>query len=104
MGDLRAQVGSSIKKLRVSRGLSQAELGGLISRELGKVIKEGQISDWESARNLPRLDVVVAIASVLETSLDVLVRGEKSFADELLEMRRHQQELDHRLRAVERRP
>lgn len=103
MADLRAQVGNSIKRLRVARGLSQAELGGLISRELGKVVKEGQISDWESGRNLPRLDVVVAIATSLETSLDVLVHGEKSFADEMLEMRRRQQELDLRLRAVERR-
>lgn len=94
MADLRAQVGNAIKQTRTRRGLSQAELGGLISRELGRVVKEGQISDWESGRNFPRLDAVIAIATVLETSIDVLVRGEKSFADQLFD-------LDRRLREVE---
>lgn len=80
MEDLREAVGTSIAQARRRKGLSQAELGARVGNLLGRAVKEGQISDWENSRNLPRLDAMVMLAKVLETSIDQLVMGEESFA------------------------
>lgn len=94
MEDLKDRVGSSIKVIRTRKGLGQAELGARVSKIVGRKISEAQIGHWESGRNLPRLDVIDALATVFDTSIDALVRGEKGFVDELADQGR-------RLRALE---
>jgi transcriptional regulator with XRE-family HTH domain len=78
--DPRTTLGDNIAIARRRKGLSQAELGKAVGTT------KGQISDWESGRNQPRLDAMVALARALETSIDMLVMGEQAFVDQVVKL------------------
>lgn len=60
--------------------MGQAELGDRIGELLDRPVSQDQIGHWETGRNLPRLDAMVALARVLGTSIDVMVVGEEGLA------------------------
>ena len=95
--DLRPAVGASIKRARLRKGIGQAELGVRVGELLGRTVSEDQISHWENARNLPRLDAAWALAKVLGTSIDVLVAGEEGLADQVARLAERVREVEHQL-------
>ncbi len=60
-------VGKKIKQLRISKDLTQAELG----RQLGVTYQA--ISNWENGRNTPDLQTVIKIAEIYKISVDELL-------------------------------
>ena len=75
-----SNVGTNIRKYRVARGLSQAEL----AERIGK--KRSAVGNYESGTREPDYDTLSALAAALEVSaMDLL--GENSDEDELWELR-----------------
>ncbi len=65
-------LGLRIRELRKKRGLSQRELARRINKSYSVVCS------YESNTQLPPLDVVISIATVLSTSIDYLVGFDKN--------------------------
>lgn len=59
---------NNLKVIRESKQMSQCEL----SKMLG--VSQGAISQWESGECLPRAELLPKIASILECSIDDLMR------------------------------
>ncbi len=59
-------MGSRLKRLRESRGLSQPQL----AESAG--VSVGAVRNWEQDRRLPLLETAIKIAAVLNVSLDEL--------------------------------
>ncbi len=62
----------NLKKCRIDKGISQDELAKKIN------IHPVQFSRYERGQTIPSIEVVQKIASVLETSIDVLVLGDEN--------------------------
>ena len=60
-------VGKKIKQLRISKGLTQADL----SQQLGVTYQA--ISNWENGRNTPDLQTLIKIAKIYNISVDELL-------------------------------
>lgn len=60
---LREIVGGNIRELRKKKGINQIELGKRIN------VHRQQLSFYETAKNLPPLDVVIILAKVLDCSI-----------------------------------
>ncbi|MBJ7509713.1 helix-turn-helix transcriptional regulator [Brevundimonas sp.] len=69
MDDLRAAVAESIKRLRVSRGFTQAQLAECIGRSLDMV------SRLERGDATPSLETIALLAQALETHPSHLLGG-----------------------------
>jgi len=78
---LKKDIGTRIYALRAGKQLTQAELTERISSRMGESVSEGQVGRWEKGENLPAVDVLLALAAELETSLEELVMGQETFAD-----------------------
>lgn len=102
MEELQGRLGETIAKRRKAKGLEQEELARRVSQLLKKKVTMDQISRWERGKNLIRVDVLVAVAAVLEVTLDVLVKGEKGLLDEMAELRQRMEDLERREAARER--
>ena len=61
----------SMRLLRKEKGLSMKKLGELVG------VAEVTISTYETGKSEPSLDVLCAIADILDCSLDMLVRGKE---------------------------
>lgn len=68
---LREIVGGNIKKIRNSKGINQTELSQMV-----KITKQ-QLSLYETANNLPPLDVVIILAKALDCSVADIYTPEK---------------------------
>ena len=66
----RQEMADTIKRARLSKGLTQAELGKLIGydKEAGKYVR-----DFENGRTYPPYVRIRAISTVLDIPLDKLV-------------------------------
>lgn len=64
------KVGSTLKKLRVARGVKSIDLCDILS------ISKNGYSLYENNKGLPSLETLVKLASYFEVSLDYLVFGE----------------------------
>lgn len=62
----------NLKKCRTDKGISQEELAKKIN------IHPVQFSRYERGQSIPSIEVVQKIASVLETSIDILVFGDSN--------------------------
>ena len=60
-------LGEKIKKLRKENKMSQEEL----AEKLG--VSRQSISLWETGKTQPSLDIITMLASLFETSIDMLV-------------------------------
>ena len=80
-------LGLRIKEIRTKRGLSQRELARRINKSYSVVC------GYESNAQLPPLDVVTSIASVLNVSLDYLVGRSDNGVISLKGITRQQQEI-----------
>lgn len=60
-------IGNRIKSLRKKKGLTQTELGKLIS------LTHASISGYERGERFPDLEILCNLADVLETSTDYLL-------------------------------
>lgn len=68
---LREIVGSNIRKARKKKGLKQIELSKLVN------ITKQQLSYYETAYNLPPLDVVIILSKALDCSVSDIYTPEK---------------------------
>lgn len=98
-GDFRTALGDNIAIARRRKGLSQPEL----AKAAGTT--KGQISDWENARNRPRLEILVAIAGALDVTVDQLIHGDEAFAVQLARQAAEiaKKEMADQIRELERR-
>lgn len=71
-------VGHRIRELRLKRGYTQDELGKRINKS------KSAISSYENDMQIPPLEVIADIASVLNVSIDYLVGFEK---DEIISLK-----------------
>ena len=67
-----------IKNIRISNNLTQEQLAAILS------ISRQTISSWETGRNLPDLEMVVAIAKHFNISLDELILGGDDMTKKLI--------------------
>ena len=65
--------GVKLKKLRISKGLSQEGLSNELNRIYGTSINKGMISKWENNKEEPRLDYARKLVEFFQTSLDYLL-------------------------------
>lgn len=68
-------IGHRIAHARAVRSLDQTQLGVLVGEALGieRAVSQHTISTWETGRNHPPLDRLVALCRVLHMSADVLL-------------------------------
>ena len=66
--------GDNLKYYRELRGISQRELGNLLSHS----VSEKTVSSWEVNRTEPSMGIVLEIASILNTTLDNLIMGKNN--------------------------
>ncbi len=71
-------MGEKIKLLRISKGLSQEQLG----LRLG--VKGSQVSRYETGERLPPLDVVVKLGQIFNVTTDYLLGVKLSERDVLI--------------------
>lgn len=70
--------GQRIKLLRISAGLSGAELGNALG------VSNMAVSKWENDAMLPRSSKLIALAKELSTSIEFILRGLDGNADLLI--------------------
>lgn len=63
--------GSVVREIRRERGLTQEEMGDRLG------VTRQAVSNWENDRNLPDIEMIVAMARAFDLSLDELVLGGK---------------------------
>ena len=61
------EIGANIKNLRESRGMTQKQLAMNIG------VTEAVISNWETGKNRPNVDVLKKLCAALEVSADELL-------------------------------
>lgn len=64
-------IGKKIKEARSIKKITQQELADLLH------VSRSAISNWESERNYPDLDIIVQLSNILEISLDKLLREDE---------------------------
>ena len=69
---IRKEFGLRVKQLRKDKGWTQKVLGNKIG------VTYAQLNKYEGGTNAPPLDKLLALASVLETSVDYLITGNLS--------------------------
>ena len=84
-------LGFRIKQIRTQRGLTQSELAKRINKS------KSAVCGYESEAQVPPLDVLVSIASVLNVSLDYLVGFEMEEPVSLTNLSSQQKKLIHLL-------
>lgn len=70
--DLRTSLGQRIARMRGLRGWNQGEL----AKRMG--VARTRVGRWERGTTLPPLGTLIALSSVLETTLDALIAGRTS--------------------------
>lgn len=60
---------STLKELRLSRNLKQAEVSKIIGAS------QGSIAQWEAGQHIPRIPTLVKLAGLYGCTVDELVRG-----------------------------
>lgn len=60
-----------MRELRKAKGLSAKQLGEMVG------VAEVTISTYETGKRLPSIDIVCALADILDVSLDMLIRGKE---------------------------
>ncbi|TDQ41172.1 helix-turn-helix domain-containing protein [Aureibacillus halotolerans] len=71
-------VATNIKSKRKEREMTQQELADALN------VSRTTVSNWETGRNYPDLETVIAISDVLEISLDILLKEEKPMVKEFI--------------------
>lgn len=66
-------IGSKLKELRKSLGLTQEELAEIINKKYGTSISKGMISKWENDKEEPRMDSMRYLVDFFNASLDELL-------------------------------
>ena len=69
------EIGANIKNLRESRGMTQKQLAMNIG------VTEAVISNWETGKNRPNVDVLKKLCAALEVSADELLGTRTEFAE-----------------------
>lgn len=70
-------IGKKIKEARGTKKLTQQKLAEQLH------VSRSAISNWESERNYPDLDMIVALSNILEISLDKLLREDTLMVEEV---------------------
>lgn len=72
-------IGNQIKKRRTELHMTQEELASKL-----EVVRTA-VSNWESGRNYPDLQMIVKISDVLDVSLDQLLKGDEKLVQQISE-------------------
>lgn len=65
--------GSTLKKLRISKKLTQSELAEKLNEKYGTKLNKGMISKWENNKEEPRMDSIRCIVNFFNVSLDEML-------------------------------
>ena len=60
-------IGRRMRELRTDKGLSQAELGKMLS------VSQDTVSLWEKSKSVPPVDIVILLSQIFEVSCDYLL-------------------------------
>ena len=63
------KIGQTIFRLRKEKGMHQKQLGEMLG------YSQNTISDWESGRTEPNIDVVIKLVKVFDVSYEELLEG-----------------------------
>jgi transcriptional regulator with XRE-family HTH domain len=66
------QIGMTIRKLRISKGLTQLALAKIFN------VSDKTISKWESGKGLPEIESLINLSDYFQISIDDLLRGKLS--------------------------
>ena len=81
--------GKQIKQMRLERKLTQEQL----ANQLG--VSRQAVSNWENNKNLPDLELIIAISKLFSVSLDDLILGGSTMnnlTEKLIKMEAKQEE------------
>ena len=72
----RSRVGIFIRELRISKGLSQADLGNKLH------VTKKAVSRWETGRGLPDSSMLLPLSEMLGVTVDEILKGEFTISTE----------------------
>ncbi|HDE4917705.1 TPA: helix-turn-helix transcriptional regulator [Staphylococcus aureus] len=73
------KLAEAIKEQRELKGWSQEELANILK------VSRQSVSKWESAKNYPSLDILIAMSDLFGISLEHLIKGDARFKKVILE-------------------
>ncbi|MFG6221964.1 helix-turn-helix domain-containing protein [Staphylococcus aureus] len=73
------KLAEAIKEQRELKGLSQEELANILK------VSRQSVSKWESAKNYPSLDILIAMSDLFGITIDHLIKGDTCFKKVILE-------------------
>ena len=76
-------IGENIKKIRITRGITQAQLADRVG------VSEKTVSSWEVGRTEPRSNLFDSICRILNCDMSELVDGNKVLPDDSLLLRKY---------------
>ena len=80
--DFKIAVGQRLKALRKRKKLTLFELADKMCNEYHTTIDEKSIRRYESGENLPKIDNLICLAEILDSSLDYIIYGKNSTDDD----------------------
>jgi transcriptional regulator with XRE-family HTH domain len=78
----KVQIGARIRASRVQRGLTQLALGQAIDEQTGQNL----VSRWENGHDVPSVEKLTKLASVLGKTTDFLLNGNEPQTEEKVEL------------------
>ena len=72
----RSRIGVFIRELRISKGLSQADLGNKLH------VTKKAVSRWETGRGLPDSSMLLPLSEMLGVTVDEILKGEFAISTE----------------------
>ena len=73
---LEVRILNAIKRARMNRGLSQAEVAAAVTETNVRKVTQQAVAKWENCQSKPRADLLVAVADVLGVTVDDLLKEE----------------------------
>lgn len=73
------KLAEAIKEQRELKRWSQEELANILK------VSRQSVSKWESAKNYPSLDILIAMSDLFGISLEHLIKGDARFKKEIIE-------------------
>lgn len=79
--DFKKNVGKRLQELREQKGLTKKDVVELLSRDYYCGINEKSIRRYEKGKILPKIDNLICLAELYDTTLDYIVYGKETSDD-----------------------